>query len=67
MLFIDYVFEVGPTGSLTFDRELSIDKLNWQEGDEFRVRLFNNRVLLEKITSADSTTDQPIVTNYPVY
>lgn len=49
MLFIDYVFEVGSTGTMMFDRELTLDKLNWVEGDKFEVKLFNGRIVLYKL------------------
>lgn len=49
MLFIDYVFEVGPTGTMMFDRELTLDKLKWAEGDKFEVKLFNGRIVLYKL------------------
>ncbi len=35
MMFVDYVFNLLPDGSILFDKELSIDKLKAQAGDRF--------------------------------
>lgn len=48
MLFVDYVFELLPNGSIAFDKELSLQDLNLKENDEFVVKVVNEKVILVK-------------------
>lgn len=48
MLFVDYVFDLLPNGSIAFDKELSSGDLDLKEGDEFVVKVVNERVVFAK-------------------
>ena len=48
MLFVDYVFELLPNGSIAFDKELSLESLNLKEDDEFVVKVVNEKVVFVK-------------------
>lgn len=48
MLFADYVFDLLPNGSIAFDNELSLDDLDLKEGDEFVVKVVNEKVVFVK-------------------
>jgi len=69
MLFVDYYFEVGPNGNMILDRELTLEKLNWSDGDHFEVKLFNNRIVLYKIKQGEisKTTTEESIPPIPVY
>lgn len=49
MLFSGYNFSILPEGSIEFDRELDLQKLNMTDNDKFVVQYVNNRVMLRKI------------------
>jgi hypothetical protein len=67
MLFIDYCFEVGPNGTMALDKELSLEKLKWNEGDQFEVQLINGRIFLKKIKEAVTAVNQAQLPPIPVY
>lgn len=53
MLFVDYIFEVGPN-MLRFDKELTMKDLEgWKDGDLFKVmKDANGQIILLKVKSA---------------
>lgn len=48
MLFMDYVFELLPNGSIALDKELTLEQLNLKEDQEFVVKVVNEKVILVK-------------------
>lgn len=60
MLFVDYVFESLPDGSILMDRELTAKSLQVQNGDTFNVHItFDGRIILQKVVKdGSSRTDQ---------
>lgn len=48
MLYIDYIWDVGPTYIIP-DSELNTDGLGWKEGDYFKVVDYNGKKHLVKV------------------
>lgn len=48
MVFVDYVFDLLPSGTILFDPELKPSDINVSEGDEFVVKIVNERVVFVK-------------------
>jgi hypothetical protein len=50
MLFVDYVFDLMPDGSILMDKELSAKSLQVKNGDRFDVYIsFDGRIIFRKI------------------
>jgi len=60
MLFVDYVFESLPDGSILMDKELTANSLQVENGDMFKVHItFDGRIILQKsVKDGSSRTDQ---------
>jgi hypothetical protein len=60
MLFVDYVFESLPDGSILMDKELTANSLQVERGDQFTVHVsFDGRIILQKVVKdGSSRTDQ---------
>lgn len=48
MLFVDYTFHRAYDGSIILDDELKPSTLGVAEGDQFVVRIVDDRIILEK-------------------
>ena len=48
MLYLDYNWDLSPNGIL-LDEELNLERLNWREGDLFKVVKVNNRFSFVKV------------------
>lgn len=48
MLFVDYIFDLLPDGSIAFDKDLKPSDINVEEGEEFIVALYNDQIILAK-------------------
>jgi hypothetical protein len=58
-MFVDYVFNLLPDGSILFDKELSIDKLNAQVGDRFVAReMPDGQVCFKKLIGIEKLFDE---------
>ena len=60
MLFVDYVFDLMPDGSILMDKELSAKSLRVKTGDRFDVHVsFDGRIILRKVPDVknESETD----------
>lgn len=50
MLFVDYVFDVLPNGTIIMDKELTADKLNAKNGDRYILSTtWDGRVVFQKV------------------
>lgn len=57
MLFVDYVFDLMPDGSILMDKELSAKSLQVKTGDRFEVHVsFDGRIIFRKIPDANRET-----------
>ncbi len=57
MLFVDYVFESLPDGSILMDEELTAKSLQVATGDQFIVHVsFDGRIILRKVVKDDTET-----------
>jgi len=58
MLFVDYVFDLMPDGSILMDKELSAKKLQVKTGDRFDVHIsFDGRIILRKVPDVNRETE----------
>lgn len=60
MLFVDYVFDLMPDGSILMDKELSAKSLQVKTGDQFEVHVsFDGRIIFRKVphVNRESKTD----------
>lgn len=60
MLFVDYVFDLMPDGSILMDKELSAKSLQVETGDLFEVHVsFDGRIIFRKVSDVnrESKTD----------
>lgn len=58
MLFVDYVFDLLPDGSIMMDKELSAKSLQVKTGDKFEVFVsFDGRIVFRKFKDADTETE----------
>ena len=48
MLYLGYTFDVLPNGTIIFDKELSVEHLNAQEGEEYILKVVNGSIILYK-------------------
>jgi hypothetical protein len=48
MLFVDYMFDLLPGGSIRFDKELKLSDIKASEGDEFVIKIIDDRVVFAK-------------------
>lgn len=48
MLFVEYVFELHPNGSIAFDKELKPEQIRVEDNDEFVVKIVEDRIILAK-------------------
>lgn len=48
MIHLDYTWDLSPNGIL-LDEELNIDRLDWKEGDFFKIETVNGRRYLKKV------------------
>jgi hypothetical protein len=66
-MFVDYVFTLLPDGSILFDKELGIDKINAKSGDRFVAKeLPGGQVCFKKLDGIElfleeAKTDMPNV------
>ena len=49
MMFCDYNFILGHDGSITFDKELTLESLESKEGDVFELQLRYGKLVFVKI------------------
>jgi len=55
MLFVDYVFDVLENGTIIMDKELTAQKLNLKNGDQYVANVtFDGRVVFQKIQKSES-------------
>jgi hypothetical protein len=55
MLFVDYVFDLMPDGSILMDKELSAKSLQVKTGDRFDVHIsFDGRIILRKVPNVNT-------------
>lgn len=58
MLFVDYVFDLMPDGSILMDKELSAKSLQVKTGDRFDVHVsFDGRIILRKVPDVNSKSE----------
>jgi hypothetical protein len=48
MLFVDYTFDLLHNGSIRFDKELELSSIKASEGDEFVIKIINDRIVFVK-------------------
>jgi len=57
MLFVDYVFDLLPDGSIMMDKELSSKSLQVKTGDKFEVFVsFDGRIVFRKVKDDNTET-----------
>ena len=58
MLFVDYVFDLMPDGSILMDKELSAKSLQVETGDRFEVHVsFDGRIIFRKCPTVKRETE----------
>ena len=58
MLFVDYVFDLMPDGSILMDKELSAKSLQVETGDRFEVHVsFDGRIIFRKFPNVKRETE----------
>lgn len=48
MLFVDFTFDLLAGGSIRFEKDLKLSDINALEGDEFVIKVINDRVVFVK-------------------
>ena len=59
MLFVDYVFDLMPDGSILMDKELSAKSLQVKTGDRFMVHVsFDGRIIFRKVPDVNRESEE---------
>lgn len=48
MLFVDFMFDLLPTGSILFDPDIKPEQLGVEDGDEFVIKITGERITFVK-------------------
>lgn len=48
MLFVDYMFDLLPSGSISFEPDLKPELIGVKDGDEFVISIVNERITFVK-------------------